>query len=140
MTLDRNYLEECEETIARYENLSKYLANRKVKLVLLEVPYFSIKEFNRHLGHRYPEEFKKQDTDLILALDKLNKKIRDVNKENQTIAPKFSVDLKASRSTKGKRTKYSINYNVYNDGIHPKPLLAKYWMRKIEELARRDCY
>ena len=139
MTLDRNYLEEYEETIARYENLSKYLANRKVKLVLLEVPYFSIKEFNRHLGHRYPEEFKNQDTDLILALGKLNKKIRDINTENQTIAPKFSVDLKAS-STKGRRTKYYINYNVYNDGIHPKPLLAKYWIRKIEELARRDCY
>ena len=43
-----------------------------------------------------------------------------------------------SKRTPNKKRQYNINQ--YKDGIHPGDLLAKAWLRKIEEQAKRDCW
>ena len=65
VSLNRNFKKDCDETMARYERLSAYCSSREADIVLLEVPYFSITEYNRYLGHKNPESFQDQDEDLI---------------------------------------------------------------------------
>ena len=64
-----------------------------------------------------------------------------------TDGPKFSFELlKYSRVRTGRnkrklKSKYTFNIkDLYNDGIHPNPLLAHLWLRKIQEIVLDKCF
>lgn len=140
VSLNVSYEADLTKTIENYRKLSDYARSRNLKLIFLEVPYFSITEYNRFLGHKDPETFRDQDCHLKRAIESLNVEIHRLNKGNGTCVPRFCIDLIRSRGSRGRKPRYYENYNVYKDGVHPKPILGRYWMRKITELVRRDCY
>ena len=91
-------------------------------------------------GKKNPETFSEQDEQLSEQIYQLNGIVRDLNKELGS--PEFSSDLlnnnkhrSGSKRTAKKKRQY--NFNLYKDGIHPGDLLAKAWLRKIEEQAKR---
>lgn len=112
-----------------------------VKLIFLEIPPYSIQTWNTCKGHPEPYSFHPHDLVLTERISIINEYIRLVNGYSDVSSPKFRLDLvryrKAKRDTTYKRT--SLNFSLYNDGIHPNRLLARCWMKRIVAQIFKDC-
>ena len=112
-----------------------------VKVTILEVPVYSIVEWNKSKGHKDPQTFSEQDNKLQLQVQELNNRIRNINNNLSVRSPRFSLDLLRSRkNNKGRNTKSYFNFQLYADGIHPDLLLSKPWFRQITSLIIKDCH
>lgn len=49
------------------------------KVTILEIPVYSIVSWNKHSGHKNPEKFTEQDSQLENQIYKLNGQIRQLN-------------------------------------------------------------
>ncbi|MCG7867917.1 MAG: hypothetical protein JAY74_16355 [Candidatus Thiodiazotropha taylori] len=117
----------------------KFVASfSSVKLVFLEIPPYSIVEWNKSKGHRNPGSFQSQDLILYERICHVNDYIQEVNETKTVNSPRFHLDLMKYRKRKGHSIK-SINYSPYKDGIHPKLTLARCWMKRIVSLVFKDC-
>jgi hypothetical protein len=115
----------------------------QVKLVFLEVPIYSLKNWNEHCKHKDPSTFKDQDKQLQVQIFNLNKEIRKLNLDLNTNSPDFSAFLKANcrhRTRSRHDTWHYYNFNLYLDGIHPGRNLARVWLREISDRIRTDCW
>jgi hypothetical protein len=132
-----NNIQKINELVKQYPNC---------RVTFLEIPIFSIKEWNEHRKHNTPDQFKDQDLKLEEQVYNLNSKIRTTNVENNNHSPVFStVLIKISKTRKGdqhnKFTKRrSVNFKLYLDGIHTGHPLSKVWLKKIVQQANKDCY
>lgn len=113
----------------------------RVKIVFLECPYFSIKIYNSHRGHKNSDIFEESDKQLRIQIDNLNTHIRRLNEANNVSAPKFSIDLvKGRKSNKVYRTE-KISFCLLKDGIHSGFVLSRYWLRRlINTILAKYCY
>jgi hypothetical protein len=87
--------------------------------------------------------FKDQDEQLQNQINQVNTFIQQYNTTLQARSPLLNHHLKARKQVrrgKGKPHKSYYNYNLYIDGINPKPILAKAWLREITEQIRKDCW
>ncbi|CAG2210036.1 unnamed protein product [Mytilus edulis] len=89
--------------------------------------------------------FEEQDIELERQLYTLNGRIREINKRIGSHSPEFSSDISNTSKYhcgKDRKLKTTRNYEfgLYQDGIHPGELLAKNWLKKISEQAKRDCW
>jgi len=87
--------------------------------------------------------FKDQDEQLQNQIDQINTLIHQYNTTLQARSPLLNHHLKARKQVrrgKDKPHKNCYNYNLYTDGIHPKPILAKAWLREIIEQISKDCW
>ena len=115
-------------------------------ITFLEIPTYSIFEWNKFRNHPNPAQFKKEDDQLITQVNKLNDLIRDLNKETTISQPSpvFSHDISHNQAKTSKSRTYTIrqsyNFTLYKDGIHPLENLAKVWLRKIAIVAQKDCW
>ena len=115
------------------------------KVTILETPIYSIQRWNKLKGHKDPSVFEEQDERLAEQIYTLNSRVRDLNNNTKVHSPEFSSDISTSTKYRcGKdrnlKTKKYYNFNLYKDGIHPDTLLAKAWLKKISEQAKRDCW
>lgn len=85
-------------------------------------------------NHKEPEQFYDQDTQLLDVISTLNSRYKEINERLQTCSPNWSRDLYSN-------TKHRLfyNLNLYEDGLHPKPLLAKVWLRKLAQHIKIHC-
>lgn len=126
--------------VENFRNLM-YVANDcNFSITFLEIPIYSIKEYNRSLGHPNPDIFDEQDRKLATELEHINQKIRDLNTVLGTRSPRFNLDIERNRKKPGRRSKYRYSFSAYYDGVHPIPLLSKFWLRRVSELIKVDCY
>jgi hypothetical protein len=96
------------------------------KLTILEVPHYSIVQWNTSRTHPKPEIFKDQDEQLQNQIDQVNTFIQQYNTTLQSRSPLFNHHLKARKEVRrGKGKPHKNYYNLYTDGIHPKLILAK---------------
>ena len=99
-------------------------------VTILEVPHYSIVEYNKHHKHSNPQSFYKDDLLLAKQIEQVNELIRQLNHKENTHSPKFSLDLtRPTKGHKGQRAKAKSHYNyktVYIDGEHPNALLANF--------------
>ena len=112
------------------------------EVVFLDVPSLSIQHWNHSRGHKNYKEFIEQDKNLDLQLDQLNIKIRELNKSDNR-SPRFVIDLWRDSKGHNKKsvTKTYTDLNLLEkDGVHPKPLLARIWMRRIGTKVYEDCF
>jgi len=151
---NKKYIALASETESNIDKAAEYLQKIKElmksypgsKVTFLEIPVYSIVEFNRDRDHKTPEDFKEQDTKLEKQIYKLNDKIRELNREEHTHSPLFTVDLiQNSKTIKNKKTRTSTSrkntsFWPYVDGVHPGQLLAKVWLRKIAQHAAKNCW
>lgn len=103
-----------------------------VKIIFLEIPPYSIREWNKAKGHPDADSFLSQDLALYERLSLVNDYIKEVNSRINKKSPRFTLDLRRTRKSK-KRNNYkrvSITFSGYKDGIHPKPLLARCWLKE----------
>lgn len=107
-----------------------------VKLVFLEIPPYSIVQWNDYKGHWNPQGFTAQDTILAERVVRLNEYIHEVNSRASVTSLNFKVDLLKYRKA-GREP--IINRNLFKDGIHPGALLARCWMRRLVSKIFFDC-
>lgn len=111
-----------------------------VKLVFLEIPPYSIEEWNLSKGHRDPTSFHSQDLKLAERISLVNEYISYVNEKVSVKSPRFKADLlKFRKSKKGDVKRVSLSFSAYKDGVHPGPVLARCWMRKLVTQILVDC-
>lgn len=134
-----------EHILDRYENVTQNLKRKfgiRISFTILEVPFFSVSLWNKSRGHANPGKFSKANRVVETQLSSLNSGITKLNAHLGSKSPRFSLDLTQTRKTKSRKNNISRfqNYNLLKDGVHPKNLLAQYWMKKIETIAIRECY
>lgn len=110
-----------------------------VKVLFLETPVFSIEKWNESKGHKNPTLFRGQDIELTRQIDRLNIHIREINSAHGFVSPQFSLDLQQSRKDAQKKERYRYNFTLYRDGAHPKAVLAKVWLARIEDRIKLEC-
>jgi hypothetical protein len=129
-----------------YRQIIQLIRDRpNCRLILLEIPVYSIVEWNKYKRHDKPNSFKKQDDLLIGQVIALNEKIRWLNSElnSRTASPIFSTDISHIRAnSRSQKTTIRDNYNfsLYKDGINPSEVLAKVWLKKITQVIQSDCW
>ena len=102
-----------------------------VKLVFLEIPPYSIVEWNRCKGHHSPLDFQEQDVSLSTRIILVNEVLRQINDSRNFTSPLFRLDLTRYRKSWGGFQRKFLNFDLYKDGIHPTDTLARYWMKRI---------
>lgn len=111
-----------------------------VKVVFLEIPVYSIVHYNKYLGVENSETFHNNDLILTERIAIINDYIRQINDFLGVTTPRFTRDLihyrKASRTANQRK---SFNFSLYKDGIHPRAMLARCWMKKIVTQIFVDC-
>ena len=149
--LRKDYLDYAALLLIKLEKLIKFANRYNFALTFLEIPIYSIKEYNASKGHSNPDKFVEQDKKLKYAIQGVNEEIakfiqvvnEEIAKLNTSVSthsPKFSCDLLRNCHNKRRRTKYFHNFSLYKDGLHPKCLLSKFWVRRIAELVKEDCF
>lgn len=122
-----------------YVWIQNLLKRKNVKLTFLHIPLYSIERWNKTKGHPDPHSYKSDDRKLTEYVLSINNFIDALNQELGTYSPKFNQDLKRSRKAKKGKQRYSWNFNMYFDGVHPKNKLAKSWLKSISRKVNKDC-
>jgi hypothetical protein len=119
--------------------------NKTAEIIFLQCPIYSIKLWNKHKRHPDYEASSADDKTLETKVEILNNEFSKLNAG--TDGPKFSLDLlncsrvRTVRNKRKLKSKYIFNMkDLYNDGIHPNPLLAHLWLRKIQEIVLDKCF
>ena len=141
---DDSKLQSVISVFHKYAELVK--SKPECHITFLEIPTYSIYEWNKYRNHPNPAQFKKEDDQLITQVNKLNELIRDLNTEINTSQPSpvFSHDIFHNQEKTSKSKTYTIrqsyNFTLYKDGIHPSENLAKVWLKKIALTVQKDCW
>lgn len=113
---------------------------QKNSVTFLQIPYFSLVRWNGSKGHPTPGTFTEDDKTLKTTIDTINQHIDSLNNDLGTYSPKFNLDITRTRKAKNGKIRYSINLNLFKDGIHPGETLAKVWLKNISKKITKDCY
>lgn len=113
-----------------------------VKVAILETPYYSIKIYNKHNGTIDRTVSDSVDTrKLKRKIDLLNEQVHILNQSYNIRVPKFTKDLIRTRKSNRKRKLETVSYSLFKDGLHPRPLLSRYWQRRLINTLMADyCY
>ncbi|PJE78473.1 hypothetical protein CI610_02586 [invertebrate metagenome] len=138
ISLSHSTDEECSDYCKFHiDRLVKFISTfSKVKLVFLEIPPYSIRVWNAYKGHANPESYNQQDVILENRIEILNSYIKDINCRLGVHSLNFRCDLLQYKRAGRKPV---INYSLYKDGIHPSPVLARFWMKRLVAKAFVDC-
>lgn len=101
--------------------------------IFLEIPPYSVVEWNRAKGHSNPQIFKEKDKTLNETIGILKDYIKNVNSVCLVTGPRFKLDLLKYRKEKGKCQRVSYNFQLYVDDIHPCSMLARVWLKRLIE-------
>lgn len=113
------------------------LRNNRATVVFLNIPQYSIIVWNENKGHHNSKSFTGDQEQLIHHINLLNANINTLN--GNICMPIFSIDLTRTTRRKNSGTQYKINFNLYRDGVHPGPLLAELWLKRICLLIHNHC-
>ena len=129
--------EQVQQICDNYKKIYKYFPT--VKLVFLEILFYSVFLWNLSTGHPQPEEFRETDKILEGQVSQVNKFIRETNLLLRGNSPNFGLDFQRVRKHANCAPVYSNNYGLYIDGIHPHPDLARLWLIRIMTRIVEDC-
>lgn len=134
--------EDCDEAISdainNFEGIVEIFKDYpNHKLTFIETPPYSIYEWNKHHKHQEPNQYISQDSILVQQVNRLNDAIRTININLQSHSPALTTDINHNQSrtsrNRHRRRRDRYNFKLYKDGVHPNPLLARVWQRKICE-------
>lgn len=84
-----------------------------VKIVFLEIPYYSIEKYNKHLKVLNPESYHESDLILTERICILNDYIREVNEISGFNTPRFNRDLVKYRKGQNQENRKSLDFSGY---------------------------
>ena len=127
-----------------YRQIHEYISDNHptIRLIFLQLPYYSIYFWNLSHGHSNPEQFREKDKILENQISEVNKYIRGFNSvlHPEINSVDFCLDLEKSNKPSHRRhISYCQNYQLYLDGIHPCPELARLWVVRLTLRLEKDC-
>ncbi|CAC5400428.1 unnamed protein product [Mytilus coruscus] len=143
LSTEENKIQQITDTFQEIiELLKPYPA---CKITFLEIPPYSILDFNAYKKHDNPSTFKHQEEQLIKKVEELNSSIRYINSTLDTFSQNFAVDISHHHQEKtSKSKKLTIRdkyfFDLYRHGIHPKQTLSKVWLRKLANQLQKQCW
>ncbi|CAC5378193.1 unnamed protein product [Mytilus coruscus] len=143
ITSEQNIIQQITDI---YQQIVEFLKSYPgCKITFLEIPPYSIIDFNSYKKHDNPSSFKNQDEQLLKNVQELNNNIRYINSTLDTSSPNFAKDINhhhQEKTSKSKKLTLRDNYmfKLYRDGIHPKPTLSKVWLKKLATQIQRQCW
>ncbi|MES9884667.1 MAG: hypothetical protein ABW185_27805 [Sedimenticola sp.] len=132
-----------EQVLTDYTDIIQSVRSHgiNVKVIFLEIPQYSIINWNRSRGHPNPDSYKENSDILVDRINRINDKIRDLNLELNSQSPQIGSDLYATHKRNRTTRRVNYNYNLLTDGIHPGGTLIRYWLRNfVLKLLIRNCY
>lgn len=122
-----------DDIIFQYEKVFNLinLYGDSLKVLVLEVPYYSVAIWNSSRGHPSGSNFAETDKILHDKISSLNQKIKSLNQLHGITSPRFSSDLIRCRKSNKNHPSKSVSYSLLLDGIHPGVTLSKYWIRRL---------
>ena len=126
-----------------YRQIHEYISDYpNIRLIFLQLPCYSIYFWNLSHGHSDPEQFREKDKILANQLSEVNKYIRGFNSvlHPEINSVDFGLDLEKSNKPHNRRhISYCNNFQLYLDGIHPCPELARLWVVRLSLRLEKDC-
>lgn len=115
------------------------------RVTFLNIPVYSISKYNDYIKVQNPINIIQQDNNLLQQIKILNEKIHDLNLSLRVTSPDFNINLCTNpkhTTCRGQHstTKLFYNFELYQDGIHPRYLLNTVWLHKISLQIRYDCW
>lgn len=129
------------EDLKKFQTLIHQYPNSR--LTFVEIPHYSIIKWNARTKSLSTDDYVNQDQDLHKQIVEINQKIQELNASLKVQSPLLNLHLIASKKVKrgkDKPRKQYINYQLYLDGIHLKPILAKAWLAEFSSQIRIDCW
>ena len=122
----------ADQLINNYKQLVQILGLKTSKIIILELPYYSISIWNSKKTKTSKDIYTEEDKLLKNQIDYVNENIHQLNQERNVQAPYLNKDLLKYRSGgKKKKTSQYINWTHLPDGIHPAPLISRIWVLKL---------
>lgn len=106
----------------------------QLSVVFLTVPPYSIVRWDISRDLPITDQTKSDDLVLYHRVALINDFITQCNDRRGVRSPVFKLDLLNDRKRAGREVRKSITFRQYLDGIHPGPLLAKAWLKRIVEM------
>ena len=126
--------------IRQIERFLSFVAHfPSVEIVFLEIPPYSIVEWNKYKGHTDSLQYYEDDFVLNRRVDLINEFIRNVNASRDFCSPRYKLDLLQYRKRKNRQQRAAVSFKLYKDGVHPGEVLARYWMRRLVEKILQLC-
>lgn len=141
-TLDDTYsVQKLQDTFLELRDFCRGFKN--VQVVFLELPPYSIYQYNTRSGSLGSEEdnrLKSLDKILFQQIEKVNDYLRSLNREDNFTSPTFKNDVFNNRKSSNREATDSFSYPLTRDGIHPGESLSRVWMRRILIQIYINCY
>lgn len=109
-----------------------------VRLTFLHVPFFSISIWNK-IKARSQQAKGAEDDQLTESVKALNSHIDSLNNRLTTYSPSLEQDMVRYRKRANSSGKYTINFSLLSDGVHPNQPLARSWLASICRRVTADC-
>ena len=121
----------------QYRRLINYISDiPEVTLKFIEIPYISTKDWNVHTE---TASCILTDKSIETQVRSINLHIRELNREIGQNTLYFAAVCINCRKSKGKQSRYSINYKVLEDGVHPNQKTSLIWLRKLQRDVLTHC-
>ena len=123
-----------EQVITKYRDVKNKILHLKpnASISYIDCPYYSLTEWNRKKGCNNISVYQTADKELESVIDFYNQEIKTLNIKP---TPRLSQDIiRSSKPKKAKNVKYTKNYSLYLDGVHPNNQLSKLWLHKLLKL------
>lgn len=128
--------EATEKILVQYTRIKEFIFQKQGTIKFICVPPYSVSAYNKDRRHKHPEKFFDSDNFVKQEVQLLNRKIEELNTSLGRNTLKFQTDIIKTRS--GNRQ--SINYHLLRDGLHPKRILAKKWLRRLQLDVCKECW
>ena len=146
ISLTTNPNETLDHIVSYYHKIIDLVCSHSnCKATVLDVPVYSISAYNARLNHKRPQQFYDQDSQLVQLILDLNRRSGTINQQKSTLSPNFNRNLYTNSKSwnyaqTALHTRTAYNINLYEDGLHPCPLLARVWLRKLAHQIKADCW
>lgn len=137
--IDKRYQEFGEATnkiLEQFDRIKDFIFQRQGTIKFICIPPYSASIYNRYRRHRHPERFQTTDDFIKEEVKHLNTRIQEYNTAIGRNTLKFQTDIIKTRSN----NRQSIHFHLLRDGLHPKRILAKKWLRRLQLDVCNECW
>ena len=130
-----NYRRQVERAFSIIERF-----HGKIQIKFVDVQPVSTEVHNRGTGTLVNASIAhSEDLQITEQTKEINNIIRTISKENNAQTVGLSRFIYKARGKKGGKNRYSVNFELYNDGIHPAGKISHVFVKALQEDILKEC-
>ena len=112
----------------------------KVQIKFVDVQPVSTEKHNRTAGSLTDASVAHgEDLRITEQVLEINKIIREISKQNNAQTVGLTRFISKSRGKKGGKNRYSVSFDLYDDGVHPNQKLSNVFTKALQEDILKEC-